>query len=268
MLQKGAATIRLAPQCLLTGTIACDELTKAGKPLGWTNVYLMRNGERLAMCDSNFGHFRFLVAPSEYVLFAYGTCLHKKFVSVTVPCGVSEYQAPPIELNSSRLDALKGHPAPEPAGIVGWKGQAVKIADLRGKYVLVDFWGYWCGPCVGSMPVMIDLQEKYKDKGLAILSVHVDVDGDVGTAAELDEKIAGVKASLWGGRDLPFSTALSRGAQTPDGYDGITAAQFGVLGFPTTILIDRQGNVVGQFSQARDLAAAEGEIDRLFAANK
>jgi hypothetical protein len=67
---------------------------------------------------------------------------------------------------------------------------------------------------------------------------------------------------------LPFPTALSRGAPTPDGYDGITAAQFGVLGFPTTILIDRQGNVVGQFSQARDLAAAEGEIDRLLAANK
>jgi glutathione peroxidase-family protein len=118
------------------------------------------------------------------------------------------------------------------------------------------------------MPALIDLHEKFADKGLAILSVHVDFDGDVDTAAKLDEKTAGVKASLWNGRELPFPTALSAGKNTPDGYDGLTAAQYGVLDFPTTILIDREGKVVGEFDAAGDFKSAAAEIDKLLNSTK
>jgi uncharacterized protein (TIGR03067 family) len=263
LLQEGAATIKLQPECLLTGSIVCAELTGAGKPLGWTNVYLQRDGERIAECASTAGHYEFPVAPGEYILDAYGTNLRGKYVSVTVPAGGAEFRVPPIALTASHLDMLKGHPAPEFSGIVGWKGKPVKLADLRGKYVLIDFWGYWCGPCVHAMPLMIDLDDRYKDKGLAVLSVHVDVDGDVDTAAKLDEKIAGYKSSLWGGKDLPFPTALSIGKATPEGYDGIPANQYGVLSLPTTILIDRAGNVVGEFVPSADASATYAQIERL-----
>jgi uncharacterized protein (TIGR03067 family) len=268
LLQQGTATLRLQPQCVLSGSISCGELTGAGKSIGWTNVYLITDGERIAACESRSGHYQFLVAPGDYTLNAYGEYLQQESVSVTVPAGLAEFHAPPIELTASHLDMLKGKPAPELAGIIAWKGWPVRLADVRGKYVLIDFWGYWCSPCVRAMPILIDLYQKYKDKGLAVLSVHVDMDGDVGTAAKLDEKIAGYRTSLWGGRDLPFPTALSAGRRTPAGYNGLTADQYGVLSYPTTILIDRQGNVVGEFSQAQDRAAAVAEIDRLLGSGK
>jgi glutathione peroxidase-family protein len=116
------------------------------------------------------------------------------------------------------------------------------------------------------MPVLIDLQEKFGDKGLAIISVHIDDHGEVDTAAKLDAKTAEFKSSLWGGRDLPFPTALSAGKETADGYDGLTAAQYGVLGYPTTILIDRDGKVVGEFAEGSDVKSAEAEIEKLLKA--
>lgn len=264
MLQKGMARIELQPECLVSGNLSCELLAKAGKPLGWTNVYLLKDGERLGACQSTNGNYQFPVPPGQYTLRAYGATVREKSVPIVVPAGQAEYHPAPIELPASGLELLKGHPAPELAGVVGWKGTPVRLADLRGKYVLIDFWGYWCGPCVHSMPVLMDLHEKYKDKGLFILGVHVDIEGDVPTADTLDKKDAEFKRSLWNGRDLPFPTALSSGKRTPDGYNGITAAQYGIFGYPTTILIDREGKVVDQF-EARDTADASAQIDRLLA---
>jgi uncharacterized protein (TIGR03067 family) len=262
-LQKGTAAIQLQPEVLLKGKIVCDELTQSGKPIGWTFVYLNNDGQRVAGCDSISGEYEFPVSPGTYTLDAYGQFLHNKTVQVTVPAGQAEYQAPPIALTASRLLMLQGQTAPELEGVVGWKGPSVRLADLRGQYVLIDFWGYWCGPCVHDMPILMDLQKKFAGKGLTIISVHVDLEGDVPTAAQLDAKTALFKQSLWSGRDLPFSTALSVGKTTPDGYDGVTAAQYGILGYPTTILIDREDKVVGQFPDARDFTAASADIAKL-----
>ncbi len=211
MLQSGTATVVLQPQCHLQGTIQCDELTKAGKELGWTNVYLLCGGQRIASCDSKSGKFEFIAPSGGYTLNAYGEQLRERTVDLTVPSGQAEFQAPPIQLTASQLVFLQGHPAPELEGLVGWKGAPVKLADLKGKYVLLDFWGYWCGPCVQAMPVLIKLHEQFKDKGLAIVGVHLDGDGDVDTAAKLDEKLAGIRRKYWDGKDLPFSVALTSG---------------------------------------------------------
>jgi thiol-disulfide isomerase/thioredoxin len=267
-LQKGTAAIQLQPEILLKGKITCDELKLLGKPIGWTNVYLYKDGDRVAQCDSTSGEFEFPVAAGTYSLYAYGQLLHSKTVQVTVPAGQAQYEVPPIALDASRLLLLQGQPAPELEGVVGWKGQSVKLADLRGQYVLIDFWGYWCGPCVNAMPILMDLQKKFAGKGLTIISVHVDLEGDVPTAAVLDAKTAMFKQSLWGGRDVPFPTALSVGKRTPDGYLGKTAAQYGILGYPTTILIDRQGKVVGEFQDARNFTAASADISKLLDSTK
>ena len=263
-LQKGNATIRLQPECLLRAALVCGQLTQHGKPLGWSNVQLEQNGWTIAEYDTVSGQYEFPLPPGRYFLRAYGENLNVKRVEINVPAGQSEFQMPPIELTALPLAQLQGQPAPELAGIVAWKGQPVRLADLRGKYVLLDFWGYWCGPCVAEMPVLIDLHEKFAGRGLAIVTVHVDDHGEVDNPAKLEEKIASVKASLWGGRDLPFPTALSAGKNTVDDYDGLTAAQYGVQGFPTTILIDRQGKVVGEFD-ASDIKSATSQIEKLVA---
>lgn len=53
-------------------------------------------------------------------------------------------------------------------------GKIVKLTDFRGKYVLLDFWATWCGPCLEEMPNVIDAYQKYHDKSFAILGVSLD----------------------------------------------------------------------------------------------
>ena len=85
----------------------------------------------------------------------------------------------PIDLPATRLALLVGTPAPELVGVAGWKnGPTAKLADLKGKCVILDFWGYWCGPCVHRMPDLFKLYDKYHDSGLEVIGVHVDLGGD------------------------------------------------------------------------------------------
>jgi len=144
---------------------------------------------------------------------------------------------------SPQLKSLFGKPAPELNHIAEWKnGDPVKLADLRGHFVILDFWGYWCGPCIGAMPSLMDLHARYADEGVTIIAVH---DPSVSSIAEIDRLLADakVKERLWGGRDLPFLVAL-------DG--GQTTRMYGIESFPTTLLINREGILVGKIGTLND----------------
>ena len=269
-LQEAAATVTLAPECRVAGTVVSGQLAGAGKSVGWTNVMLGYEGRHVASCSSFSGEFEFRVPPGEYVLEAYGEDLPRKKVPLTVPAGRAELRVPPIELSASPLVALRGKPAPELEGVAGWKGTPTTLAGLRGRVVLLDFWGYWCGPCVAQMPVLMELHEKYAGKGLAIVGVHLDVDGEVGTTAQLDERLARIRRDLWNGKDVPFPVALIRRSEVkaPGGeiYYSASAARYGVEGYPTTIVIDREGNVVGRFHAGTDADKAAAEVEKLLGA--
>ncbi|QJX00452.1 redoxin family protein [Frigoriglobus tundricola] len=265
VIATGACRIELQPQVRVSGSLTCDELTKAGQPIGWTACYLLSAGNVVAFHSSNNGRFEFLVPPGRYALQLYGSSMGTRFVDVTVPTNRGEYPIDPIALPVLAFALLKGKPAPELVGVVGWKGEKVSFADLKGKYVLVEFWGYWCGPCVGSMPTLIELHEKYADKGLAIVGVHMDIDGEVDTATKLDAKLVATRKELWKGKDMPFPSALVSGTRIGTGEDkqpGGAIAQFGIRGFPTCLLIDRDGKVVGEFNN-RDVKLASEEIEKL-----
>jgi uncharacterized protein (TIGR03067 family) len=261
----GEIAVTLKLECHITGSITCEELTTAGTPLGWTNVYLEHDGTRLASCDSWEGKFEFFVPPGDYTLYAYGESVLKRTVPISVSEGRAEFAAEPIALNASRLKLLEGKPAPELAGVVGWKGTPVKLADLRGKYVLLEFTGHWCEPCMYVMPEFIALHERFKDKDLVIIGVHVDIDGEVDTAVKLDEKLAMHRKNLWKGKDIPFPVALVSGKEVGEGerrWRGQAAQQYGVTGYPTTVLIDREGKVVGPFG-ARSAKESAEKIEKL-----
>lgn len=72
---------------------------------------------------------------------------------------------------SPELKSLEGKPATE-IDASAWIGDSVKIADLKGKIVVLDFWATWCGPCMAAIPENVQLVEEMKNKPFAFVGIH------------------------------------------------------------------------------------------------
>jgi thiol-disulfide isomerase/thioredoxin len=112
--------------------------------------------------------------------------------------------------------------------------QPIKLSELRGRVVLVDFWYDWCGWCVAAFPVMSGWHEKYRDAGLVIVGV-TDLQTTNGGGEGAANKLAFLRKFKREQR-LPYGFAVADGAA-----DNLPA--YGVSIFPTSILIDRRGAV-------------------------
>ncbi len=158
----------------------------------------------------------------------------------------SPIDLPPLELGPPDHASWLGKPAPEISAVDLDTGKPVRLADLRGKVVVLDFWGYWCGPCTGSMPHLMDLHEKFKGRPLEIVALH---DQSVQSRADYDQKIAPARRIMWSGRDLPFRVLLDRpDPKKPDDRDpegtGTTCKRYAITGFPTLFVIGPDGTLV------------------------
>ena len=183
---------------------------------------------------------------------------------IVVPPGEGPLSLPPIRMTVAPFRGLAGKPPPEIDAKDARTGAPVKLADYRGKVVVLDFWGHWCGPCLGAMPHLIDAHDRYQGKPVVIIALH---DQSIQSYDELKSRLSGVKRQLWNNRDLPFTIAFDRPDPAVGAGDaaigrGITIARYKIRAFPTTLVIDQEGKVIGSVD-ARDDGQITAMIDKL-----
>lgn len=126
-------------------------------------------------------------------------------------------------------DPIVANRASENAGSLNFTltdidGKPVSLTDYKGKVVMIDFWATWCGPCRQAIPHLKELYEDNREKGFEILAIAMDENG---------EKVV---PSFAASNQINYRVLLG----TPD----VEAKFGGLVGYPTTFLIDRDGQIV------------------------
>ncbi len=112
-------------------------------------------------------------------------------------------------------------------------GKDVSLSQFKGKVVLINFWATWCEPCYIEIPWLIEMQQKYGDKGFTVLGVSMDEEGKSEVAPFVAKERFNVN-----GQKLPMSYPILLG------NDAMADKFGGLLGYPTSILVSRDGKVI------------------------
>lgn len=155
------------------------------------------------------------------------------------PHAVGADEPPPV---SGWMEQFSFIDPPRPAprtGFLAGTGVPVTIGDFRGRVLLVNFWATWCAPCIRELPSLDHLQARLGDEGLLVLAVSQDR-GAAAVAGPFLKKLGVTRLGLFLDPRMEFGRA------------------FGVRALPWSVLIDREGRVVGMLPGYAEWDSAEG----------
>jgi thiol-disulfide isomerase/thioredoxin len=130
---------------------------------------------------------------------------------------------------------IAGKPEPE-LKLKDLNGKDVALADFKGKVVFLNFWATWCDPCRVEIPWLIAMQNKYGAKGFTVVGIAMDEEGKTVVAPFLEKERFDV-----GGQQLPMNYPILLGSDEASDKFG------GILGYPSSFLISRDGKIVTKF---------------------
>jgi thiol-disulfide isomerase/thioredoxin len=257
-------------------TVTAEFRTSVGsQSIDWTHAYVELpvderkplESNRLISCGSFDRRFEVRLPPGDYKLDAYGVSdstvdvidlrVHPaphftvRGTDTKLDLGVLDLTlAPPsrdVLESESKLsgrwnDFTKhyGESAPDWYSVDG-RGidHQANLKSLRGKWVLLDFWGMSCAPCLGrGIPKMIEFYERNsKSKAeFEIIGVCIDFSGEIENMSKLDEALLPVETHVWNGKKIPFPIVLDNTFHTWERY--------GIPGLGTIVLVDPDGRIV------------------------
>jgi len=180
--------------------------------LPWSSVVRISLGDAIAMdaSQNRFGKWKLQHAPD--------------------PKFVSEPDGPNDRPNDTPQMRMVGQGAPE-FDLMKLDGTPFKLKENRGKIIILDFWATWCGPCIRSIPTLIEVSKEYKDSGVELVLVNC------------EEPETRVRPFLERLKSIPTVVLDS---------DGTVGKQYNVAAIPQTVLIDREGGIVEVLVGASD----------------
>lgn len=159
----------------------------------------------------------------------------------------SEYYYMEMSYNEERMMAkLKGQPSPTFA-YENYKGGVTKLEDFKGKIVYIDVWATWCGPCIGEIPSLKALEQKFHDKDIVFVSISIDKakDKDKWKAMIEKKELAGVQ--LFADND----------------WNSQFVKDYGIQGIPRFILVGKNGEVINASADRPSSSTIEDVLNEL-----